>query len=83
MRGTKQSLCSVGWTSCGAICSPGCPAMNEIIKVEDRQIGDGSVHTINARELHTFLEVHTKFKDWIARRIADYGFMEGSNFCSF
>lgn len=57
--------------------------MNELIKVEDRNIGDGHVKTINARELHAFLDVQTEFKDWISRRIADYGFTNGLDFCSF
>ncbi|WP_209318814.1 antA/AntB antirepressor family protein [Falsiroseomonas selenitidurans] len=38
---------------------------------------------MNARELHARLEVGTAFKDWIARRIVDYGFTEGRDFCSF
>lgn len=41
------------------------------------------VRAVNARELHTFLQVQTAFKDWIARRIAEYGFGEGVDFCSF
>jgi anti-repressor protein len=39
--------------------------------------------TVSARELHAFLEVQTAFKDWIARRLAEYGFDEGKDFCSF
>ena len=39
--------------------------------------------TVNARELHAFLEVQTAFKDWIARRIAEYGFEDEKDFCSF
>ncbi|MGX9963919.1 antA/AntB antirepressor family protein [Roseomonas sp. F4] len=35
---------------------------------------------MNARELHASLEVATAFKDWIARRIADYGFREDVDF---
>jgi len=45
--------------------------------VEDRVIS-----TCNARDLHQFLEVQTQFKDWIARRIEEYGFEEGKDFCS-
>lgn len=47
------------------------------------QIGEGSIQTVNARDLHAFLEVGTAFKDWIVRRIADYGFEDGKDFCSF
>nr|WP_319637584.1 antA/AntB antirepressor family protein [Brucella sp. HL-2] len=41
------------------------------------------MQTVNARDLHYFLEVGSVFKDWIARRIADYGFEDGKDFCSF
>jgi len=39
--------------------------------------------SVNARDLHSFLEVGTAFKDWIARRIEDFGFLEGQDFSSF
>src|SRR5208337_3848389 len=39
--------------------------------------------TVNARDLHAFLEVGSAFKDWIARRIQDYDFQDGKDFCSF
>lgn len=57
--------------------------MNEIIKVEDRRIGHDTIQAANARELHAHMEVGTAFKDWIARRVEDYGFEEGKDFCSF
>lgn len=57
--------------------------MNELIKIESRPISGAATQTVNARELHSFLEVQTAFKDWITRRIADYGFTEGQDFCSF
>lgn len=40
------------------------------------------VQAVNARELHAFLQVQTAFKDWIARRIAEYDFVDGADFCS-
>ncbi|WPM80991.1 antA/AntB antirepressor family protein [Brucella pseudintermedia] len=46
------------------------------------QIGEGSIQTVNARDLHEFLEVGVRFNDWIARRIAEYGFEEGKDFYS-
>ena len=48
-----------------------------------RQFDGSTVQTVNARELHSFLEVRTAFKDWIDRRISEYGFEEGADFCSF
>lgn len=43
---------------------------------------DTLIQAVNARELHHFLQVQTAFKDWIARRISEYGFLEGVDFCS-
>jgi len=51
----------------------------ELIHIE---VNNG-VATVNARDLHAFLEVGTSFKDWVTRRIADYGFIEGVDFSSF
>ena len=57
--------------------------MNEIIAISSRNVGGETVQTVNARDLHAFLEAKTAFKDWIARRIEDFGFIEGTDFCSF
>jgi len=35
---------------------------------------------VNARELHEFLEVGTKFTDWIKERIQKYGFVENEDY---
>jgi len=56
---------------------------NSLIPMGDSDIGGQSVRTVNLRDLHAFLEVQTAFKDWIARRIADYGFEDGKDFRSF
>ena len=47
----------------------------DLIKIEtkdDKQL-------VNARELHTFLDIETKFKDWILRML-DYGFEENLDY---
>lgn len=36
----------------------------------------------NARDLHTFLEVGDRFDQWIYRRIEQYGFADGEDFCT-
>lgn len=36
--------------------------------------------TVSARDLHRFLEVNSKFADWIKNRIAKYGFEDGADF---
>ncbi|MDD3676035.1 phage antirepressor KilAC domain-containing protein [Thauera propionica] len=54
--------------------------MNELIKVADRQIGDSTIQTVNARDLHAFLEVGKVFAAWIQERIAQYGFVENHDY---
>ena len=48
--------------------------MNEIIKID-------SDNKVSGRELHEFLKVGTAYKDWFPR-MTEYGFVEGTDFCS-
>lgn len=48
--------------------------------VIDGNIGVDTVQTVNARDLHAFLEVGKRFADWIKDRINQYGFIEGRDF---
>ena len=50
--------------------------MNELIKIEINENGE---QLISARELHKFLEVKTKFKDWFPR-MCEYGFIENKDY---
>lgn len=43
-------------------------------------IQNQSIQLINARELHEFLQISTRFDIWIQRRIADYNFVENLDF---
>lgn len=54
--------------------------MNELIKIEAHET---LMQAVNARDLHAFLDVKTDFKNWIVRRIEEYGFIEESDFRSF
>lgn len=54
--------------------------MNELIKIGQGQIGGEVVQTVNARDLHEFLESKRKFSDWIKERIDLYDFTEGVDF---
>ena len=54
--------------------------MNEIISVGQSSIGGNVVQTVNARELHSFLQVGSRFDKWINRRIEEYGFTQGVDF---
>lgn len=57
--------------------------MNELIQVAERQIGDGTIQTVNARDLHVFLGVGKVFAAWINDRIQKYGFVENQDFVCF
>lgn len=56
--------------------------MADLIPIRKGKIATETIQTVNARELHGFLEVQTAFKDWIVRRIEEYGFEDGKDFCS-
>lgn len=47
-----------------------------LIPLSHEQIGDSLVQTVNARELHSFLEVGKVFAAWIQDRIQQYAFIE-------
>jgi len=57
--------------------------MKELIAVRQQSIGQQEIKTVNARELHSFLEVKKDFSDWIKDRINKYGFTENQDYvCS-
>lgn len=43
--------------------------MNALILLENQNIGGAAVQTVNARDLHTFLGVNSKFADWMKNQI--------------
>lgn len=53
--------------------------MNELIKIEAREISGATIQTCNARDLWQFVESKTQFSDWIKGRIEKYGFIEGED----
>lgn len=54
--------------------------MNELIKIESRQIAGATIPTCNARDLWQFVESRQEFANWIKGRIEKYGFVEGEDF---
>lgn len=52
--------------------------MTDLIKVNF----DSDRPTVSGRDLHAALEIKTAYKDWFPR-MCDYGFAEGTDFCSF
>lgn len=57
--------------------------MNPLIAITEQTLGDNLVPTVDARELHTFLEVGKVFGAWIQDRIQQYGFVENQDFGVF
>ena len=51
-----------------------------LIPLSNEQIGDSLVQTVNARELHSFLEVGKVFAAWIQDRIQQFLFIENQDF---
>lgn len=55
----------------------------ELIKIELSNINNQDIKTVNARELHNFLESKQDFSTWIKSRIETYGFEENADFIRF
>ena len=53
--------------------------MNQLIKITE----ENGQRAVSARELHLFLEVQSKFADWIKNRINEYGFIENQDYMVF
>lgn len=54
--------------------------MTELIPLTTATIGTKEQKTVNARELHAFLEVKSEFRNWIKNRIDGVGFTEGTDY---
>ena len=54
--------------------------MQELIPLHSQTIDGNAVETVSARELHAFLEVQTRFNDWIRNRISEYDFTANQDF---
>ena len=54
--------------------------MNELIKLNQAKINNETVQTVNARELHTFMEVGKVFATWIKNRLETLGSVENEDY---
>ena len=54
---------------------------DEIIPVY--QVTSTGEKVVDGRKLHDYLNVGSHFKDWVKRRIEEYGFQEEIDFCSY
>lgn len=55
-------------------------AGNALIPITAGTIGGEPIQTVNARDLHAFLEVKSEFRHWIKNRIDDFGFTQDVDF---
>lgn len=51
-----------------------------IVPVSEGEIGGMLVRTINARDLHAWLDVKSEFRNWIKNRIDQFGFAQDVDF---
>ena len=54
--------------------------MNELISLNQSAINGELQQTVNARELHAFLESKQDFSTWIKNRVEQYDFVENQDF---
>ena len=54
--------------------------MNEMIKIRKQNFSGGAQNTVNARELHAFLQNKDHFATWIKDRVTQYDFVENQDF---
>ena len=53
---------------------------SNLIPVFNGLIQNQPVQLCNARELHAFLEIQTRYNDWIKNRISEYGFIQDEDY---
>jgi len=54
--------------------------MNEIITVERKNINGVEVNSVNSRDIYEYLEVDSRYNDWIQRAIDKYEFEENIDY---
>ncbi|MCI4624770.1 MAG: antA/AntB antirepressor family protein [Candidatus Magnetoovum sp. WYHC-5] len=54
-----------------------------LIPIGQSSIVNNTIQTVNARDLHEFLGITSKFADWVKNRIREYGFIENQDYITF
>ncbi|WP_334467962.1 antA/AntB antirepressor family protein [Arsenophonus sp. PmNCSU2021_1] len=54
--------------------------MQNLINIKTKNINGELIQTVNARDLHAFLEIGKDFTTWIKDRIKQYGFAENQDY---
>uniref|UniRef100_A0A3B0MKV8 AntA/AntB antirepressor domain-containing protein n=1 Tax=Arsenophonus endosymbiont of Trialeurodes vaporariorum TaxID=235567 RepID=A0A3B0MKV8_9GAMM len=57
--------------------------IQNLINIKTKNISGELIQTVNARDLHAFLEIGKDFITWIKDRIKQYGFAENIDFIVF
>ncbi len=52
----------------------------ELFKIEQTELDDATVNSVNSRLIYEYLEVETPYSMWIQRAIDKYDFIEGVDF---
>lgn len=55
-------------------------SLKNLLPIQTNTLDEETIPTVNARDLHAFLEVGKDFSTWIKNRIAKFGFVEGQDF---
>jgi anti-repressor protein len=55
-------------------------SLGELIPVSQTTLSGELVQTVNLRDVHSFLEVASRFNDWFSNRVKQYGFIENQDF---
>lgn len=54
--------------------------MNDLIKITTSKIGAETINSVNARDIHEYLEIKTQFSTWIQRAIEKYDFIQDNDY---
>ncbi len=54
--------------------------IKDLIPIFGQNIEQENVQTVNARDVHEFLEVKRQFSKWIQEKIKNYDFVEGRDY---
>ena len=57
--------------------------MQELITFHNVEFDGTEQRSVNARDLHSALQIKSEFRNWIKNRIADFGFLENQDFVTF
>lgn len=55
-------------------------SFHDLVPVKAREVGDSTIQTVNARQLHEALMVGKDFSNWVKGRIDRFGFENGRDF---